>query len=583
MRLSLVRRSLPVATAAEHVRSLGAAQRPSGRAFVPARAGPVIEARMTSVGSLGQKCRMLALRRRHLLAAALALPALRRAAAEAASRVSLLHLNDFHSRHEGGQASGANCRADADCLGGSARLVAAVKAARAAIAAQGRASLALDAGDQFMGSLFYTYHRGLAEAAIQREWGCEAMALGNHEFDNGPENAARYIRALGLPVLAANLDTRAEPALDGLVRPWVAFPRGGARIVVIGLITEETPHSASPGPRLRFLEAEEAAERAVAAARAEGPATIVLLSHRGLPADQRLAERVRGVDVIIGGHSHTLLANRPDAAGPTPAMVDGPDRPVRIVQAGAFGRFLGRLDLDLDAALRIAAHGGEVVEITPAMAEDAGAAAVVARFAAPLAELRTRPVAQSVAELDNGACRSGECAIGNLIAEAMLAAVPGADIALQNGGGIRTRLPAGTITYGDVLAVLPFANTLATATIRGATLLAALENGLSQPGAGRFPQIAGLRIEADLQARAGSRLVSAEVTRGERAGRVDPERAYRLVTNNFLRQGGDGYAMLRDRALESYDTGPLLEEVFAAYLGALARVEPRTDGRIRLR
>ena len=153
------------------------------------------------------------LKRRHILASALAvgLPVafLRPAPAQAAARVSLIHLNDFHSRHEGAQINGAGCRDGQPCLGGSARLVGAVKAARGAARAAGRASLALDAGDQFMGSLFYTHHRGLAEAAIQQAWGVEAMALGNHEFDHGPENAARYIRALGAPILGANLDTRA--------------------------------------------------------------------------------------------------------------------------------------------------------------------------------------------------------------------------------------------------------------------------------------------------------------------------------------------------------------------------------------
>ncbi len=523
------------------------------------------------------------LSRRVLLATALALPALRRAEAQAAHRVAILHVNDFHSRHEGGQANGAACRADQPCLGGSARLVGAVKAGRAAAAAEGRASLAIDAGDQFMGSLFYTHHRGLAEAAIQNAWGCEAMALGNHEFDHGPENAARYARALSAPLLAANLDTSGEPALHGLVRPWIAFGRGGARIVLVGLITEDTPTIASPGPRLRFRNAEEAAERAIAEARAAGPATVILVSHRGLGADRALAARVRGVDAIIGGHSHTLLANRPDAAGPAPTLVDGPDRAVRIVQAGALGRFLGRLDLDIAADGRIAGHGGEPAELTAAVAEDAEAAAIVARFAAPLGELRARPVAASAAVFDNGACRMAECAIGNLIAEAMLAAVPGADMALQNGGGIRASFPAGTITYGDVLTVLPFGNTLATATIRGGHLLAALENGLSQPGAGRFPQVAGMRIVWDPARPAGSRIVSAEITSGERAGAVQPDRAYRIVTNNFLRLGGDGYAPLRDQALESYDTGPLLEEVVAAHLAAQAPATPRTDGRIATR
>jgi 5'-nucleotidase len=121
-----------------------------------------------------------------------------------------------------------------------------------------------------MGSLYYTHHRGLAEAAIQNAWGCEAMALGNHEFDHGPETAARYAHALQAPLLAANLDISAEPALTGLVRPWTVFERGGARIGVIGLITEDTPTIASPGPRLRFRNAAEAAERAVAEIAATG-------------------------------------------------------------------------------------------------------------------------------------------------------------------------------------------------------------------------------------------------------------------------------------------------------------------------
>ncbi len=526
---------------------------------------------------------MSMIRRRHLLLAGLSLPALRAAPAAAAARITLLHVNDFHSRHEGALENGANCRADRPCLGGSARLVGAVRAMRAAAAAEGRESLSLDAGDQFMGSLFYTLHRGLAEAAIQRAWGVEAMTLGNHEFDHGPATAARYIRALGAPVLAANLDTTAEPEMQGLTRSWTEFRKGGARIVVVGLVTEETPAIASPGPLLRFLDAEEQAARAIAEARAQGPATVVVLSHRGVLADQRLARQLPGVDVIVGGHSHTLLANRPDAEGPDPLMVDGPDRPVRIVQAGALGRFLGRLDLDLAADGRIAAHAGDAHELTPTLPEDAEAAAIVARFAAPLGELRARPVASALLPLDHASCRNEECAIGNLLAEAMLAATPRADIALQNGGGIRAGLPAGTITYGDILTVLPFGNTIATATIRGHALLAALENGLSQPGTGRFPQIAGLRIEADLSRPPGHRLISATVTRGERAGPVDPERAYRVVTNDFVRRGGDGYTTLHEKVLDAYDTGPLLEEAFASYLTSLTPVTPRTDGRILAR
>ncbi|MGK7867053.1 bifunctional metallophosphatase/5'-nucleotidase [Falsiroseomonas sp. E2-1-a20] len=515
----------------------------------------------------------MTLHRRQLLASLpLALPALRPARADAAKHVAILHLNDFHSRHEGAQAGGASCRAGAPCAGGAARLVASFRAARAAAVAEGRAVLALDAGDQFLGSLFYTMHRGLAEAAVQRQWGVHAMAPGNHDFNGGPETLARYLRALGAPLLAANMDISAEPALAGLVAPSAVFLVGGARIGVIGLTLQGIPQISSPGPNLRFTAPEDAAAREVARIRAGGPATILVLSHHGLEADRALAAAVPGLDVIVGGHSHSLLQG--------PLVVDGADRPVRIVQAGALGRWRGRLDLDLAPDGRVAAARGEAAEVTAELPEDPATARLVAEFAAPLGEVRGRLVAQSAGGLENTTCRLGECGVGNLLADALLAAVPGADVALTNAGGIRTGLPSGTITLGDVLTTLPFGNTVATVRLRGAHLLAALENGVSSPGSGRFPQVAGLVFTWDAAAPAGQRIAQARITTGRRAGPVQAEADYLLVTNDFLRRGGDGYAMLRDHALEAYDSGPPMEDAFAAHLAALGQVAPRLEGRI---
>jgi 5'-nucleotidase / UDP-sugar diphosphatase len=525
------------------------------------------------------------LSRRSLLAAsaALAMPALRRAEAQAAARVALLHINDFHSRHEAIAGNGGVCDPTrGPCFGGSARLVGALRAARAAAEAEGRAAIAVDAGDQFMGSLYYTTHRGLAEAAIQRAWGCEAMALGNHEFDHGPQNLARYAAAVPFPLLSANLDTSAEPALAGRITPSLVLERGGARLALIGLTTTDTPVIASPGPNLRFRDPAESLERAIFEARRNGPATVILLSHLGFGTDRRLAAEVPGVDVIVGGHSHTLLADLPGAAGPHPVLADGRDRQVRIVQAGALGRYAGRLDLDLGADGRLTRHGGAMRELGADTPEDPEAARIVAEYGRPIGELRRRPIAQSAAELDNN-CRDRECALGNLIAEAMLAAVPGAEIALQNGGGIRAGLPGGTVTYGDILTILPFGNTVAKLRLRGADLRAALENGLSQPGAGRFPQVAGLRFVWDAAAPAGSRLGPVEVQRGGRWEALEAERVYLMVTNNFLRNGGDAYAVLRDNAIEPYDTGPLLEEVVADFIAARSPMRGETDGRISRR
>ncbi|MBI0535707.1 bifunctional metallophosphatase/5'-nucleotidase [Roseomonas sp. KE2513] len=525
------------------------------------------------------------LRRRLLGAAAglpLAAPAIRRALAAEGARIALIHMNDFHSKHDGVSEGGAVCREGRPCAGGAARLAGAMREAHAAALAEGRAPFLLDAGDQFMGSLYYTVHRGLAEAAVQRAVGTMAMSLGNHEFDNGPENLARYAAAVPFPLLSANLDTSAEPLLRDRVSAFTVLESNGARIGVVGLTTPETVNSSSPGPRLRFTDPMEAADRAAFALRRQGVSTVVVLSHLGLPADRQLAAEVEGIDAVIGGHSHLLLANGlPGAVGPSPLMIAGKGRDVRIATVACHGRYLGRLDLDLAADGRVAAHGGAVRPIGPDVAEDPAVAAVVAEYAGPLGEVRRRPVGLAEGPFPDAGCRDGECALGSLVAEAALAATRGAEIAVLNGGGLRASLPAGTLTYGDVLAVLPFGNTLATLTIRGGALAEALENGLSRlPAlAGRFPQVAGLRLIIDPAAPPGRRLVEARTAEGP----LDPDRAYRVVTNNFMRAGSDGYGVLRDAALEAYDDGSPLEDVLADHLAARGRVAPVLDGRIARR
>jgi 5'-nucleotidase len=499
------------------------------------------------------------------LAGLLAAPALRPARAQAASRVSLLHLNDFHSRHEPITANAVACPTgrsptEQACFGGSARIATAIAQAREAARQDQRPALLLEAGDSFLGSLFFTHHEGLAEAAVQRAWGVQGFALGNHEFDKGPEVLARYIEAVNFPVLCANLDATAEPALAGRVVPTVSFRNGPARIVVVGLVTPDTPDISSPGANLRFTDPAEAAERAVWAARREGPATVVLLSHLGLRQDRILATQVPGVDAIIGGHSHTLVA--------PPALMDGPDRQVLIVQAGAFGRWLGRLDLDLAAEGGVIHHAQTMRELEASIAQDAAVAAIVAEYAAPLEAVRRTVVGRLPEALSPNGCRSGPCEMGSLVAEAMRRAM-GADIGWMNGGGIRAGLPAGDVTRGDLLAALPFGNTLARATLRGEAVRAALENGLSrlpEPG-GRYPQLAGLRYRVDASRPVGERALDVQVEEAPGEWRaLDPARPYRIATNNFLRRGGNGYAPFAEQALEASDDGPLLEDVVRVML-----------------
>jgi 5'-nucleotidase/UDP-sugar diphosphatase len=183
---------------------------------------------------------------------------------------------------------------------------------------------------------------------------------------------------------------------------------------------------------------------------------------------------------------------------------------------------------------------------------------------------------------DRAVCRQMECDMGNLIADAMLARVAdqGIDIALQNSGGIRADIDAGEVTMGEVLTVLPFQNTLSTFQISGETLMAALENAVSQheDGSGRFLQIAGMTMTVDLSMEAGSRI--SDVMIGGAA--LDMATTYGAVSNNFVRNGGDGFDMFLT-AENAYDFGPDLADVTAEYIAENAPYQPYTDGRINMK
>jgi 5'-nucleotidase len=523
--------------------------------------------------------------RRLLLGAAASLPMVRLARGAVAHRLTLLHVNDFHARHEPVDGGALACRPDqgrGGCFGGSPRLATAIALARTAARSAGRSVALLDAGDQFQGSLFYTAWKGEVERAVMHAIGTEVMAVGNHEFDNGPATLAAFVRGARFAVVSANLQVD-DSDLAGLLRPWIILEKDGLRIGVVGLTTPETATSSSPGPRVRFLPPGPALTRAAAEARAAGARIVLALSHLGVGADRALAGRVPGVDVFLGGHSHTLLSDtEPGAAGPAHAVLDGPAGPAVVLQAGAYGRHLGRLDLDVAADGTVLAYGGDCRHVGLDLPMDPTVAAIVASYAVHLDAVRRRPVGQMAEALSNATCRIAECPLGNLVADAMLADSPGAEVAVMNAGGLRTGLPGGTVTLGDVLSVLPFGNTLATLQLRGTDLRAAIVNGLARAGTGAFPQVAGLRITWNPLAASPSRLLTLQVRNADgRYAPLDPDRRYHVVTNNFVRAGGDGYLMLRDNAIDPYDTGPPLDDaVSRAIAAALA---PGIDERIGLR
>ncbi|MEQ6248761.1 bifunctional metallophosphatase/5'-nucleotidase [Sulfitobacter sp. HNIBRBA3233] len=501
--------------------------------------------------------------------------------ASAEYKLTILHTNDFHARFEPISKYDGPCGAEdntaGECFGGTARLVTAIKDAQS----RTNNAILVDGGDQFQGTLFYNYYKGAMAAEMMNKLGYDGMTVGNHEFDDGPEVLASFMAAIEFPILMSNADVSAEPLLADKLQKSTVIERGGERIGLIGLTPEDTDELAAPGDNITFSDPVAAVQAEVDKLTADGVNKIIVLSHSSYAVDQEVAANTTGVDVIVGGHSNTLLSNTSDRAeGPYPTMVGN----TAIVQAYAYGKYLGELNVTFDDDGNITEAVGEPILIDASVAEDEATVERIAEMAAPLEEIRNRVVAETEEAIsgDREVCRAQECTMGNLIADAMLARVAdqGIQVAIQNGGGIRASIDAGEVTMGEVLTVLPFQNTLSTFEVKGSTLIEALENGVSQieEGAGRFPQVAGMSYAFDASAEPGSR-VSDVMIGGEP---IDPEATYGVVSNNYVRNGGDGYAMFKT-AMNPYDFGPDLADVTAEYLAANAPYKPYTDGRITVK
>lgn len=524
--------------------------------------------------------------------AAIALATAISSPAHAEFTLDILHINDFHSRFESITASDSNCDAageeKGECFGGIGRLKTEIDARRDAIRADGGNVVLLSAGDNFQGSLFYTTYKSKVVTDFFNQMGFDVVATGNHEFDDGPEEYRTFVLAANFPIVGGNFDISKIPDLADKVKGTHILEVGGERIGIIGATTEDTPEIAASGPDVPFSPVIDWVKSAVADLESQQVNKIILLSHVGYGIDQEIARQVSGVDLIVGGHTHTLLSNTdPSAAGPYPTWIDNPDGiRVPIVQAHQYGRILGDLKVTWDDQGNLTAAEGEPVLLDKTVAVNEDFSTQLAALGAPLEEMKAKVVGEATEMIDGSRenCRARECTLGNLAADAQLDRVrdQGVTISIQNGGGVRASFDAGPITMGEVLTVFPFSNTLATMQITGAEVLQALENGVSQveDGGGRFPQVAGLKFTFDISKPAGSRVSAVEVQEGEAWAPLDPAKTYGVVTNNFVRGGGDGYSMFATAA-NAYDFGPPLEQVLADYIAKQGgAVTPYLDGRI---
>ncbi len=460
-----------------------------------------------------------------------------------------------------------------DGRGGLDRIAAVIRAEREA-AGEERRVLAVHAGDALSPSVLSGFDEGAHMVDVLNRVGIDVFVPGNHEFDFGPDVFRQRMAALETRKLSANIRDSGGGPLAGF-EPTQMIDVGGVRVGLVGVTTERTTITSSPGD-LAFLPAVATAVNVAREMRAEGADFVIAIAHVSGAEDRQLV-RSGEFDMIVSGDDHALAVLWDGRTALLQSREQGDHVPIADVSFAVSGEGADR---------RVSFAPAFRVVDTSAVAPDPTLAEVVQRHLDALDRGLSEVVATAGSSLDTrrATVRTTEAAFGNLVADAMRAAME-ADFALQNGGGIRADrvyLADAPITRRDVFAELPFGNTVVLLEITGADLVAALENGFSQLGGtpGRFPQIAGGRVVVDPSRPVGQRLVTFTVG-GEP---VDPAATYRLATNDFLYRGGDGYESLaRARAIVGPTDGPLLATVVADHLEGLGTVNAAPEGRITFR
>ncbi|PWC80662.1 5'-nucleotidase [Azospirillum sp. TSH58] len=454
--------------------------------------------------------------------------------------------------------------------GGFAPLMTVLKAERE----RNAGALTTVGGDFLSPSLLSGTTRGAQMPALFNAMGVDVVGFGNHEFDFGTEVLKARIAESKFPWVGTNIAGPDGQPLPGSVATWTKTV-GDVKVGFLGVLTPETAHLSGGGAEATFTNVQAAAALAVKALRDEGANVVVALTHQTITEDRDLAVKVKGIDLVLGGHDHDPIS-----------FYEGS---TLILKAGADGHYLGVIDLavstkatDKGPATTVSPAGWRFVT-TAGVASDAEVGALVKRYTDQLDATLAGVIGRTETDLDSrkDVVRSQETTMGNLIADALRDGLK-ADVAITNGGGIRadTLHPAGSsLTRKDIFAEMPFGNVAVLTQLSGADLLAALEHGVSkvEDKAGRFPQVSGLTFTYDPKLPSGTRVTG--VTVGGQP--LDPARTYRVATNDYMLKGGDGYAALtRGRTVVDASGAVLMATMVMDYVEARKTVAPKVEGRI---
>ncbi|MCL2096062.1 MAG: 5'-nucleotidase C-terminal domain-containing protein [Oscillospiraceae bacterium] len=432
--------------------------------------------------------------------------------------------------------------------------------------------LIFDAGDSLHGQITANLTRGGAMAELMNAVGYNAMVTGNHEFTFGIERLLELSELMNFPLLAANIKKDGET----IFQPYEIFTLPDYKIGVFGIATPETVGASDPRlmTGLVFEDPAETAAAMVKILKAEGCDLIIALAHLGenklsLPENTSEALAIDGVDIVIDGHSHTSLEN-----GRTV-------NDTLIVQAGEYAQYIGLVEIIFEGGAAVSKTARLIKTDGEELAADEKIISKIAELDKSVEDVTSQIVGYTPVFLEGerSEVRTRDTNLANIIADSMRFA-SGAEIAFISGGSIRSSIPAGDITTGHVLTVLPYSNLLVTIEISGAVILEALEHGISlypEPD-GIYPQVSGLFAGFDPDREPGNRITGVSMPDGSP---LDINKIYTVAIPEFLAVGGDGYVMFENGGNLVYYGGDA--DAFSAYLAANPPLSSEAEGRIRVK
>ena len=462
----------------------------------------------------------------------------------------------------------------------------------------------VNAGDFFQGTVWYTQFKWRVVSLFNNLLDFDAMTLGNHEFDDKIDGVVPFLANQTCPVVVSNLNASLVPSMVGLFTPSTIISIGGKPVGIVGYLTPETKHISNP-EELLITDEIQALKVEVEKLRNEGVEIIIALGHSGYDRDIEIAKSVPGIDVIVGGHSHSFLYTetpvKPNPSvdtirGPYPTIVSNPGgHNTLVLQAYAYTKYLGHARLVFSDAGDLLEWSGHPLLLDSSYSKDQAIEDQLAPWRNQLSTL-TAQVIGSAREL-LPISRRGESKLGNFVCDSMVRSwenntMPDNSIvrlALSNSGGIRATIEKGNITTGDLLTVFPFQNTFDVITVAGKHIKEAFEHSVAKmtedgrDAGGRFLQVSGFKIIYDVRKKPGHRLVSAKAVcrkcKDNEYEDIEDETEYNVVTSNYVAGSGDGYTMLLEHRT-NHIIGALDTDVMHYQLENHSPISANLDNRI---